>query len=552
MDIQLPSGQVLKGVPDGTTKEQLSQKLASNGIKLDAPKATVEPEVSAGRTMLDKSAHGATFGFGDDAMNMIGAGISHVMTGMPFHDALDEASQMTKERMENESKQHPALSTASEIGGAIASPATLAGGAALKALPGAGMLANVVKGALGGAAGGALSGAGNNPGNRMQSAAKGALTGGALGGAVPGVTGTIGKAVAPQLDKAVNVLREAGVKLTPGQLSTKGIEFLKRAEGALGSIPLVGSSVRSAVKNSIDSFNHAVLNKALAPIGEKMPKDIEAGRGAIAHAERTIGDKYDKLLPKLTFKPDAQLMQDYSQFRNTALGRMSKDDAEHFDRIVSSIFNGRVDKSMKMSGTIFKDIQSELSYEQRKILNSGGKSVGETNVAEALGKLQGMLTDNLERMNPSYAKELRNINSAWAMFKRAQEASARRPTGNGVFSPSDLSQSIKKASSTGSFARGDGLLQELSDAANQVLPNTVPDSGTPERALWAAMLGGAAKLSPKTAITGAALSAPYTKPGINLINKAVSPAGPTRQLIRQALEKPRPGLSVAAGQAGNN
>jgi len=32
MDVQLPSGQILKGVPDGTTKEQLSAKLTANGI----------------------------------------------------------------------------------------------------------------------------------------------------------------------------------------------------------------------------------------------------------------------------------------------------------------------------------------------------------------------------------------------------------------------------------------------------------------------------------------------------------------------------------------
>lgn len=35
MDVQLPDGKILKGVPDGTTKEQLSAKLKANGINFD-------------------------------------------------------------------------------------------------------------------------------------------------------------------------------------------------------------------------------------------------------------------------------------------------------------------------------------------------------------------------------------------------------------------------------------------------------------------------------------------------------------------------------------
>lgn len=551
MDVQLPDGRTLKGVPDGTTKAQLSEKLSANGIKFDAgEKEQAQPPVSAARTALEQGEQGATFGFSDEAMNMIGAGLAHMYTGEPYADILKEAAAGTKSRMEQEQKQRPGLSMASQLAGAVASPgmggAKILGKVLPEAIGGSKLLARGVKGAIGGAAGGAASGAGTaEPGQRLKGAEKGAAVGAATGGVATAGMEALGRAAAPHFDKAVKLLRDEGVKLTPGQLSHGTVGMMKRAESALGSIPLVGSAVRSGIKNSMESFNTAVLNRALKPIGEKMPKSVEAGRDAIAHAEKTIGGKYDKLLPNLKFQADKQFIDDYGNFQRDTLSKLSPEMQKTFNSKFASITEHRLDKNLAMTGEDFKKVESELGYEARKYM-SHTASPQERELGEALSQAQGVLRDSLERMNPKYTSQLKKINESWAIFKRAQDASIRRVKSNGVFSPTDLAQTIRKSSSKGAFARGDGMLQDLADAGMEVLPSTIPDSGTPERALWAAMLGGAAKFDPKMAIAGAALSAPYTKPGMAALG-AWAGGSPTRDAIRQAISGASPALATAAG-----
>lgn len=63
MDVKLPDGRVLRGIPDGTTKAELAQKLASNGIHI--------PGVSA--PSLEDQSYGGTGG-GNPMLSMLGSG----------------------------------------------------------------------------------------------------------------------------------------------------------------------------------------------------------------------------------------------------------------------------------------------------------------------------------------------------------------------------------------------------------------------------------------------------------------------------------------------
>ena len=49
----MPNGKILKGVPDGTTKAQLQQKLQANGIDFGAPKAAEPKQPGIGSNMLE-------------------------------------------------------------------------------------------------------------------------------------------------------------------------------------------------------------------------------------------------------------------------------------------------------------------------------------------------------------------------------------------------------------------------------------------------------------------------------------------------------------------
>lgn len=79
MDVKLPDGKVLKGVPDGTTKAQLSEKLSANGIKFDeTPKSKLSVD--------DFTLFGAAKNIGKSVVGQMGEGFSDI--GGMVKDAL--------------------------------------------------------------------------------------------------------------------------------------------------------------------------------------------------------------------------------------------------------------------------------------------------------------------------------------------------------------------------------------------------------------------------------------------------------------------------------
>lgn len=382
---------------------------------------------------------------------------------------------------------------------------------------------------------------------KAEQGVQGAISGYAGGKVMKGIA----KAVAPQFGKAVSLLRQEGVRLTPGMLAEKaGKGIGKQAEGSLSSVPVLGSFINDARRQGIEDFNKAVFNRVLKPIGEKLEKSVAAGRDAFNYVEDKISQKYDNLLPKLTFKMDSQTVQDLSDLNKQVVSRLQGDDQKQFANLFNQIVGDRVGQGGSIDGSAFKQMQSELNYEIRTYAKSPDPS--KRRLGDALQELSGTLKDNLSRMNPSHAKELSNINSAWAAFTRARAASTTRSAAAGkhgevgVFAPTDLLAEIKKATTQSSFARGDGLLQDLAEAGSQVLPSSVPDSGTTGRALWAAILGGGASAHPAMAGAAGLATIPYSRPGLSAVNALVGSGG--RDATRRFLNAGAPAAGAAASQ----
>lgn len=327
----------------------------------------------------------------------------------------------------------------------------------------------------------------------------------------------------PGLSKDVQKLLDAGVQMTPGQL-LGGVA--RHAENLSTSVPLTGMAIANAQHRAMESFDRAIINKSLVPVGKSLPKGVNAGREAIAFADDAIGSEYDALLPKLRFSVDRQLVQDVQSIATRNTRMLDSSDQKKFAAILSDI-SGRMGPSASLSGREFKHVEEELNYISRT--NRSSPHPSDREFAHAVDDLHAAMRDTLERTNPKYAAELQNINTAWAIFKRAQGASTNRVRSGGVFTPGDLLADIKRSTARGAFARGDGLLQELADAANRVLPSNIPDSGTAQRRLWQELFGlgsvGAAGeytgvgLGP--ALGMAAGGAAYTRPGMAALRGAV-------------------------------
>lgn len=146
-------------------------------------------------SLIDSFTQGATFNFGDEMTALEAGVLGRTPEGgwfdysKPFGQRYDDA--LAAERAQNEKfqEEHPAISTAAEITGAIAGPGKIAAGT------------NAVRGLAGtmaaGATGGAVAGYGAGEGgvtDRLQNAAYGGMVGGAAGGVLYPVAKGVGKA----------------------------------------------------------------------------------------------------------------------------------------------------------------------------------------------------------------------------------------------------------------------------------------------------------------------------------------------------------------------
>lgn len=188
MDVKLPDGRVITGVPEGTTKAQIAAKL---GLK----------DVGVGRTVFDQALQGGTFGFADEASDALGAGIaSAVEPDLSFGDAYQQARNLSKEQLSAEFDQHPYVSVGSQLAGGLltgGAGATTKTGQTIGRFLGSGNLpTRLAKSTVASAASGGLYGAGNaNDGERAEGAQHGAISGGVVGAAAPLVGAAIGNAV---------------------------------------------------------------------------------------------------------------------------------------------------------------------------------------------------------------------------------------------------------------------------------------------------------------------------------------------------------------------
>jgi hypothetical protein len=503
------------------------------------------------RTALNKAGEQIK-GFGRETVNTMLLG-----GGDEFKAALDAALRLHKPESPGENfvsgvadqqrarsefeTTSPGTALAAKIGGTVLNPLNMAG--AEFATAGRSLLGNMGRSA---AVGGGIGGTGgvlSTDGDLSQRAAGGAMglgIGGLAGGALPILTA----GMTPKISPEVQLLMSKGITPTPGQIIGGAAG---KIEEKLASLPIAGDMIAAGRRRAQGELNVAVGNDVLAPIGKKTT--AAPGRDLVADVERQIKDEYDSILPKITFVQDQQLTNEVAQLQNIA-SMLPDTEAKQFQRIIDDI-----DKRMKggttLSGEEFKIVESELG----KLKAQFGKdpSAYVNQLGEVVGDLQQALRDSLPRTNPMQAKPLQNANAAWAKFKRLQRAATYvggKEGEPGVFSGDQFQSAVKatdRSKDKGAFARGNAQMQDLSDAAKNVLGSKVPDSGTPGR--LAAMLagtGGLGLLKPTTLAATGLLTLPYTGVGqraaAGLLTRMPGLMDRTRRMI--------PFLGNVSGQTG--
>lgn len=484
--------------PEGATKEQ--------AIAIARQHIDAKPKEGRGilGTIADVAggiADSATLGFADE----IGAGIDTV-TG------LRSGGRDYQKNLENRRQ------TAANAGGGRL-VGQIVGGLALPM----GKL-GAAKGALGwlgtaatGAGYGAAYGAGSTEGG-IKERAEGAKTGAALG-AAGGVAGRAagagvaralrGKTVSP----AVRKLADEGVVMTPGRRGGP----VKRAyeEGVLGTLPLVKSIPQAANRRSIEQVNVAAYNRALKPIGVKLPMSTAPGKDAVGMVSDTIFEAYDEATSKLILAKDkgiAKAADGIKKSAKKAVGPAAGQLQAIVDDTLMALDDGPL--AGKYVSGLLGDLRGEASQFARSPV------ANERRLGDQLWKLHDELETALVRQNgDAVIAPLKNAREAVSLFKRVEAAAAKSP--DGIFNPQQLRTAVTKrgyGTTTGKLAKGQAPMQDLADAAKEVLPAQIPNSGTAERGLAAMVgLGGPSAIGLANPYAGAAAGASllgYT-PGID-------------------------------------
>jgi hypothetical protein len=339
--------------------------------------------------------------------------------------------------------------------------------------------------------------------------------GGALGYAGDKLFSGLSRALAPKVNPDVQKLIAQDVSLTPGQILGGN---WARLESKSTSLPFVGDAIANAQRRGGEELNRAAFNRALSPIGQKLPMSVPVGREAVKYADDTLGAAYNNLLPKLTTQADAQFG---SNIQN--LERMVRDGAldPKYSNLFSKTLKTRVIDKFQgqnaVTGQTLKDVESFLGNEIKRFGQSQDPDA--RLIGDAFQQLQAELRGLVARTNPQYADELKSINTGWANFKRVQKAASGLGAEDGVFSPAQLESAVKaldKSKDKARFAEGRALMQDLSGAAKSVMGSKYPDSGTVGRAMNVGALasGFYNPAIPLGMITG---SAAYSQPVQKLI-----------------------------------
>lgn len=449
-------------------------------------------------------------------------------------------SALAPEQMAALGEAQPVGTTVGQIGGAITGTGALARGGKFLAerVPGASRLlgggtgAQVARNVGTDAAYSGIYGA-NTGQDPLESAAWGA--GGSLVG--QGAGSAVGRAIGGvDLAPAVQFLRQRGIPMTvPQQVGG----FVKGIEDKAMSMPLVGDMIRARRMEGLGAFNREAFNEAGGPINATVS---EIGQEGIEQLGDQVGDAYTNATQGASVPFDPQFQTDFA----AAVGQGQRLPPD-LRRGLGEILDARVapiTDTGTMTGEQFQQALRALKATRNRPPSrfEGFEEDYRNAVSGVMDSLEGQM---MRGGGQGTVEGLTAANAANRNFRTVEDAATRAAGGSGtempfVFTPSQLQRA---ALATKKKYPGPRPFEELTDAAQEVLPSRVPNSGTADRA--AQMLTGGSILSGGAglgALAGGDLEGAGTGAGLSTAAMLALLAGGTktgqRALQRAIIDRP--------------
>jgi hypothetical protein len=283
-----------------------------------------------------------------------------------------------------------------------------------------------------------------------------------------------GQLLRPVIDPAVKLLRDAGVRLTPGQV--RGGKAMVREDKAM-SRPRVGEQIAADRAQSIADFSRGGINRALMPLGVRLPDHVQTGHDAIAFMQDAVKTAYDKITPNLKLAPDKRLVVGMRNAAEVAKV-LPEREADIFTKTLQAKLNW--DNGNQMTGrplaVALRDIRKAASGYSRSA------SEAERQLGEALSHVDDAIHSSLGVQNPGYAKALKATNLAYRGDRIMSDAA--KGADEGIASTGQVKSSVRqndRSKNQRKTAAGRAYMQDYAEAGRKVLPSKTPDSGTAGR-----------------------------------------------------------------------
>lgn len=358
-------------------------------------------------------------------------------------------------------------------------------------------------------------------------------------------------------DPNVRMLNDAGIAMTPGQIVGESGRLggaVRSMENALESVPLVGPNITARRMEGVGDYGRAQLEANLAPIGYQPPAGPYSP-DMLADAQQAVGDSYN-FMNGLSFAPDQQFRDELT----AAVGNGRN------IPVVGDQFGFSYDRSIAptIGGSQFSGSEAKDALQRLRGTGSNFATEGEMGsfARDATKDIESALLELMERQQPGVAGQLADANAAYAGLVPIEAASITAANKEArQFTPAQYGRSAttntKKFGGRAAAARGAIPGAELQEAAQAVLPSSVPNSGTADRMMAASMLpaalGGsaaasAALIDPVTAALLASLAAGTTRTGQDAIQAALVSRP---EVLRTAADKLRE-YETLAGRLGSS
>lgn len=345
--------------------------------------------------------------------------------------------------------------------------------------------------AVQGALGGALLSNADTPWGIAGDAALGAV--GARVG--QGLLGNAAEVVAPRVSNDARTLANEGVRLTPGAIAGEG-SYTKRLEDIAAGVPVAGTPVNAAQRQANTDLSRAAANRALRPIGERLPRNIDVGHDSVRYAGDRLSQAYGDVLPRLNGNSDATFGRRVQAIIGRAdLPEQNQGDLANLVRETFKAFrpvNPRTGVDVPITAEQFSQLPAtEWAYNGRR-LRDASERLGDMAAAyrasdnpynrqlgDVADQLRAQLHSLARRGNPADSQRLRDIDRGYASLVRLERAAAG--TADGIPTPAQYDAGVRGADSSArrrQSARGRALDQDLSGAARRVMQNTAAQGGS--------------------------------------------------------------------------